>query len=337
LAREDRTRLPAAPYIGFLALTLVGACSSFPTGAPASTTEVVVGVQSEPLSGAVGTLHVVTTLGALPNTDATISLSALPYKVALAPPGGNVGAAIAVRVEGYLDPEWTSKSAVAPILVRTAETHFVQGRTSLLRLTLQAQCLLGLPGGPLGAPSCPIPQTCIDGQCLDDSVATQSLEPYTPQWGANMQDVCQGQDAGPPLVEVGTGQSDYLPVTSGQTLQAEQGPQGGHHVWIAVRQENLKQRGSTTTLTSVQPATGLVGPRMSYAFTFQPDTGGFCKLFGLRYQLDIDGTDYHLFLGQPLDVTVAIKDPSGTTGAGIAHLNIDAQSICPSGVAGCPK
>jgi hypothetical protein len=145
LAREDRTRLPAAPYIGFLALTLVGACSSFPTGAPASTTEVVVGVQSEPLSGAVGTLHVVTTLGALPNTDATISLSALPYKVALAPPGGNVGAAIAVRVEGYLDPEWTSKSAVAPILVRTAETHFVQGRTSLLRLTLQAQCLLGLP------------------------------------------------------------------------------------------------------------------------------------------------------------------------------------------------
>ena len=57
-----------------------------------------------------------------------------------------------------------------------------------------------------------------------------------------------------PVVQVGTGQTDYLPVTAGQTVQMEQGPQGGHHVWIAVRQRNLKQSGSTTTITSVVPS-----------------------------------------------------------------------------------
>jgi hypothetical protein len=136
-------------------------------------------------------------------------------------------------------------------------------------------------------------------------------------------------------VQVGTGQTDYLPLTAGQSVQAELGPQGGHHIWIATRQENLKQAGSTTTITSVQPSTGLVGPRTAYIFTFQPDEGGFCKLAGLRYQLDQDGTDYHLFLGQPLDVTVTIADSTGATGTGVAHINIAPTILCPSGTSGC--
>lgn len=297
---------------------------------------VIVGIQSEPLNGAVGTLHVVTTIGGAVATDVLFPPSALPYQVALGPPGGDIGAAVGVRVEGYLQAGWTAQSTVAPLLVRTAETHFVPGRTSLLRVMLQGQCLLALPGGPPGGPTCTAPQTCIDGQCRDDVVAPQGLEPYSPQWPANAPDICKRQNAGPPVVQVGTGQTDYLPVTSGQTVQMEQGPQGGHHVWVAVRQQNLKQSGSTTTLTSVQPGTGLVGPRTAYVFTFQPDEGGFCKLFGLRYQLDIDGTDYHRFLGQPLDVTVTIKDASGMTGTGTAHLNVAPQLLCPSGLdAGC--
>ncbi|MGO9834830.1 MAG: hypothetical protein ACLP1X_11475 [Polyangiaceae bacterium] len=286
------------------------------------------------MNGALGSLRVVTTLGGEPNTDTTIAPSALPYEVKLVPPDGDAGAAIAVAIDGYGQP--ASSADAGPLLLsRTAETHFVPGETKLLRILLEGDCFLALPGGPPGAPTCTPPQTCIDGLCQSDVVLPQSLEPYTAQWAANTPDICKPANAGPPIVQVGTGETDYLPVTDGQTLQMEQGPQGGHHVWVAVRQQNLSQSGTTTTITSVQPGTGLAGPLISFAFTFVQDEGGFCKLYGLRYQVDIDGADYHLFLGKPLDITVTLADMSGATGTGVAHVNIAAQLLCPAGVPGC--
>jgi hypothetical protein len=312
---------------------LVAACGSTQSTVPE--TAVIVGVQSEPLNGAIGTLHVVTTLGGATNSDEVLAPSALPHEVKLLPPGGDVTAPVGVQIEGYQSASWTPQSSDAPVLVRTAETSFVPNETELLRVMIQGQCLLGLPGGPPGAPTCAAPQTCIAGTCQSDTVPSQGLETYAPNWADNAPDICKPANAGPPVVQVGTGQTDYLPVTDGQTVQAEQGPQGGHHIWIAVRQQNIKQSGSTTTITSVQPGTNLAGPRMAFVFTFQPDEGNFCKLYGLRYQLDLDGTDYHLFLGQPLDVTVTIADQSGTTGTGVAHLDIAPTILCPSGVPGC--
>ena len=294
------------------------------------------GVASEPLNGAIGTLHIVTTLGGQPSTDETIAPSALPHEVKLLPPGGDATAAIAVEVDAYESATWTPQSSDAPVLVRTAETSFVPGKTELLRVMLQGQCLLALPGGPPGGPTCTAPQTCIGGVCASDAVPPAALEPYAPSWATDVPDVCKPANAGAPAVQVGTGQTDYLPLTDGAMVQAEQGPQGGHHIWIAVRQQNLKQAGSTTTITSVQPGTGLAGPRMAFVFTFEPDQGSFCKLYGLRYQLDLDGTDYHLFLGQPLDVTVVIADSSGGSGTGVAHINVAPTLLCPPGIPGCP-
>jgi hypothetical protein len=255
--------------------------------------------------------------------------------VKVTPVGGDLSAAIGVEVDGYTQANWTPSLGGAPVLVRTAHTQFVPQETVLLRMMLQGQCLLALPGAPPGGPVCTAPQTCIGGVCLSDSVPPQQLAPYTTDWPNNAPDICKPSNPGPPVVQVGTGQTDYLPLTAGQTVQAEQGPQGGHHIWIATRQENLKQAGSTTTITSVQPTTGLAGPEMRFIFTFEPDEGGFCKLSGLRYQLDLDGTDYHLFLGQPLDVTVVIADPTGVTGTGVAHINIAPTILCPSGTPGC--
>jgi hypothetical protein len=296
---------------------------------------VVVGIQSDPLNGAIGTLHVTTTLGGAPNTDEILPPSSLPHEVKLLPPGGDVTAGIGVEVDAYQSAGWTPSSTEAPVLVRTAETSFVPNQTELLRVILEGQCLLGLPGGLPGGPACTAPQTCIGGRCQDDTVTPSALEPYAANWASNAPDICRPANPGPPAVQVGTGQTDYLPLTDGQTVQAEQGPQGGHHIWIAVRQQNIQQSGSTTTITSVQPGTNLAGPRMAFVFTFAPDEGNFCKLSGLRYQLDLDGTDYHLFLGQPLDVTVTIADQSGTTGTGVAHVNIAPTILCPSGVPGC--
>ena len=308
-------------------------CSSPPAGGhpdsgtqtETATTAVIVGVQSEPLNGAIDTVRVVTTLRGANGTDGTFPMSALPLEVRLTPPAGDPSAPIGVRVEGYL----SSIATTSPLLVRTAESNFVPGQTELLRVLLQGQCLLGLPGGPPGAPTCVAPETCILGACQSDQLG---VEPYSDGWANNTPDICKPPDAGAPVVQVGTGQSDYLPVVDGQTVQAELGPQGGHHIWIAVRQENLKQSSSVTTITSVQPTTGLSGPKTAFVFTFDQDEGGFCKLAGLRYQLDVDPTvDYRQFLGAPLDVTVTIVDSAHAQGTGVAHLNIAPTILCPSG------
>jgi hypothetical protein len=319
-----------------LAWVAVAACSSSPSSDPPADDGIVVGIQSDgSLAGALGSLHVVATVASSPAADVVLTPTALPDEIPLAPPSADSTAAVAVRIEGYESPGWTARSSEAPLLVRTAETHFVAGQRALLRIVLQGQCLLALPGGPPGGPTCTAPQTCIGGACQGDAVPPQSLEPDAANWAENAPDVCKPLHAGPPVVQVGVGQTDYLPVTSGQTVQMEQGPQGGHHIWVAVRQQNLKQSGSTTTITSVVPTIGLAGPKTSFVFNFDPDEGDFCKLYGLRYQLDVDGTDYHEFLGRPLDVTVTIKDPGGATGTGTAHLNIDPQLLCPSDIPGC--
>ena len=339
-AQAPVNRRARAPGLGaVLAFAASAACASHsPHGTEpgADPAAVVVGVQTEQASGALGTLHVVTTLRGATNTDEILTPSQLPHEVKLRPPGDDLTAPIGVRVEGYSEAGWTPRSQASAVVVRTARARFVPSRTVLLRVPIEGQCLLGLPGGPPGGPTCDAPQTCVDGACQDDTVPSGALEPYSPDWPDNGPDACRPAGAGPPVVQVGTGESDYLPVVDGQTVQVEQGPQGGHHIWIAVRQHNLKQTGSTTTITSVQPGTGLVGPRMAFVFTFAPDEGGFCKLAGLRYQLDLGGGDYHAFLGQPLDVSVTIAQQDGTTGTGIAHLNLAPTVLCPTGIPGCP-
>jgi len=313
---------------------MVAACSS-PSDPWSSGTTLVVGIQSEPLSGAIGSLHVVTKVAGATRSDEVIGLSALPHEVKLHPPANDLGAPVSVSIEGYEQAGWTPGSTSPALLVRTAETTFVPSEDKLLRVELQGQCLLALPGGPPGAPACASPQTCIGAACQSDVVAPSGLEAYSPSWPQDAPDACRGIDAGAPVVQAGEGQTDYLPLTDGESVQMEQGPQGGHHIWIAVRQHNIKQQGSTTTITSLQPGTNLAGPKMAFVFTFEADQGGYCKLSGLRYQLDIDGTDYHLFMGKPLDITVTIADQEGNTGSATTRVDVLPTLLCPSGVPGC--
>ena len=248
-------------------------------------------------------------------------------------PSSDSSATLDVAVWGYPGPPLDG-STVPFLLQRTAETSFVPGETRLLRMELQAACLPGLPGLSGGGPTCNVPQTCVDGACASDVVAAKSLPPYASSWASTTPDICKPADAGAAVVQVGTGQTDYLPLTDGQTVQMEAGPQGGHHIWIAVRQENLAQMGITVN-DDHQHAAGdghSRGRRMAFVFTFDQDEGGFCKLaHGLRYQgHDVDGADYHQFLGEPLDIMLSLKDISGATGVGHAHVNIDPTLLCPS-------
>ena len=176
--------------------------------------------------------------------------------------------------------------------------------------------------GPLSGPVCAAPSTCIMGICQVSAVPPAALETYATNWTTNAPDRCKPVNGGPPALQVGTGQSYYRPMAPGQTLQAEAGPQGGHHIWIATRMKNLKQAGSTTKIVGVQPDTHVAIPPTTLAFTYAPDEGNFCKLYGIRYQLDNEGIDYKQFLGKPLDVTVTVTDPAGATVSTTARVQI---------------
>ena len=116
------------------------------------------------------------------------------------------------------------------------------------------------------------------------------------------------------MVTIGWGQGDYLPLTDLQTLDVEAGPQGGHHIWLAIQMKNLLGSGSRTTLEAVSPSTGTAISPFDVIFTYKPSEGGYCKLYGLRYQLDLDGVDYVPLLGKELDVTATVVDSSGDSG-----------------------
>jgi hypothetical protein len=126
---------------------------------------------------------------------------------------------------------------------------------------------------------------------------------------------------------VGQGQNDYLPLADLETVQVEQGPQGGHHIWIALRMKNLLRSGSRTVLSAVSPSSGAEVMPFEVIFTFETGDGGYCLLFGLRLQLDAGGVDYVPLLGQELDVTATVTDRSGDTGQGQRRVTLSSSVL----------
>lgn len=300
-------------------------------------TRLVVGIQSEPMGGIVSALHIVIKVAGDVVTDETVkpphgSRVGFPQPWEKVIPGTGKGSAkIDVQVEALGGP-----GLAAPLITRHASTQFVPDKVALLRVQLESRCVVYPPPppgskipGPLSGPTCTAPGTCIRGICQVPYVPPAALEAYAPNWPSNAPDRCKPRGGGAPTLQAGTGQSYYLPLTDGQTLQAEAGPQGGHHIWMSVRMKNMKQAGSTTKLVGVQPGTGAKVQPSTFAFTFDPDEGGFCKLSGLRYQLDTGGVDYTQFLGKPLDVTITVADPAGATASSTAHIKIAPTLVNP--------
>ena len=298
----------------------VAACASHSSGGDA--TALVVGVTSDDLGGSIARFHVHAEVDGVAKLDQDVApgSATFPKEITLTPVTPSSQAF--VKIDGYPSPTLPGIDATKPVLTRLAYAPFVLGEKELLRVRLESRCVLPLAPGSLGGPVCDAPQTCISGRCSDAHYLATDLEPYEPSWAIDTPDVCRPADHGAPEVIAGTGQTDFTPITDGQTLQAELGPQGGHHLWIAVRMRNLKQAGSTTQVTGVQPGTNVAIPPTSFVFTFDPDEGGYCKLFGLRYQLDNGGIDYKQFLGKPLDVTLEVRDTLGESAKSTAHIMV---------------
>ena len=178
--------------------------------------------------------------------------------------------------------------------------------------------------------------TSSAGRCASEDVTFDQLEDYDPSWPTSPPDICRPANHGPPELFLGTGQTDFAPVSDNQTLQLERGPQGGHHIWVAARMRNLRQSGSRTTLTAklVDDPTSPISPA-AYVFTFDRDEGNFCKLWGLRFQLDSGATnlaaDYKRFLGKKLEVTVEVVDSTGAKAAATKVVLIADKLLCPDG------
>ena len=329
-------RLTALVSLLPLASVLAACPGSDPDDEPPVTQgSLVVGVQGEGLAGLLDSVHIVATVDGKPFADETVRLgaatpNALPKEILLT---GAAGARAEVVVEAT-----STVSSGKPIVVQRAAARLVPDAKKLLRLQLDPRCsTLVAPGSTTPvAPTCDAPQTCLAGRCASAEVPLEQLEMYIEDWPSAPPDICRPANHGSPELLLGTGQTDFATLTDGQTLQLERGPQGGHHIWIAARMKNLRQSGSITTITAkVVGEPAIVVPPAAYVFAFDRDEGNYCKLWGLRFQVDSGAADlgrtYKQFLGKTLEVTVEVIDSTKARATSTRTLELADKLLCPDG------
>jgi len=84
---------------------------------------------------------------------------------------------------------------------------------------------------------------------------------------------------------------------------------------VALRLNTLRQSGSITQLKGRLKKLGMDVDPFTVIFTFDPDEGGYCKLYGLRFQLD-GKVKVDQLLGKTLHLTATVKDKDGDVGLG---------------------
>jgi len=239
--------------------------------------------------------------GTATETDA-LDPATFPYEMAIA--GLKDGDDVRFTFRG-LD------SGGAELITRVAATRAVQDENLLIPVNFDGSCVVGS-----GAPTCGGGTTCIAGSCVDPFVDPSGLSPYSSDWaGGGETDVCKTGDDAPEVV-VGEGQADYLPVDDLEVVQVEAGPQGGYHIWVAVRMRGLLRSGSVTSVTGRIDELDYDLAPFNVIFTFNQGEGGFCKLYGLRFRLDSDAQPIEGLLGKPLVVNVTVTDEEGDSATG---------------------
>jgi len=310
------------------------------TGPTTDAGQLVVGVQADDFGSLVDAVHIVVTVDGKEASDETVKPTALPKEIILT---GAAGARAEVTVEATTTQapnDGTRGGAGTTVVVRRAATKLFAEGKRLLRMQLETRCVTAsAPGGAPPAPTCAAPQTCAAGRCISEEVAFDQLETYEPTWASSPPDICRPANHGAPELFLGTGQSDFAPLADGQTLLLEKGPQGGHHIWIATRMKNLRQSGSRTILSAKlvdDPASPILPA--GYVFTYDRDEGNYCKLWGLRFQLDSGATDlggdYRRFLGKKLEVTVEVIDSTNARATATKTIQIADKLLCPDGTTG---
>lgn len=250
-----------------------------------------------------------------------VQAGSFPMEIAL---GGAPGAAVEVTVQAFGVGDTT-----LPALSRVGRAAIPVDK-KLMRMKLDARCM-SAPALRGSAPACGDGLTCVAGACAPPDV---TLEGYGPGWPDAEPDICRPANAGAPEVILGTGQTDWAPLKDGQLVELEQGPQGGNHVWVSARMKNLKRSGSRTVVTGAVVG-GEALPPAAFIFTYDRDEGAYCKIFGLRFQVDAGAGDmreaYKRLLGKEIDVTVEVIDPTGARASSTKRLKIADRRLCADG------
>ena len=152
--------------------------------------------------------------------------------------------------------------------------------------------------------------------------------------GALFLDATSIEDAGTTIdastaafIEVGTGDTQFVPITDSDVVPFILGPQGGgsaggYHVWLAFRSQGYVARNIDVTVALEDPSNNVVLNSMSRPIDLQP-FGNYFGLFGIRLVLP----DCCAVRGKSLRFRVNLSDTNQQTGS--ASQVFTASSSCP--------
>jgi hypothetical protein len=313
---------------------LIACGGNSPTDPPAG--RLIVGIQADNFGTLVNAVHVVVTTAGRVSHDKLwpVVPNASPFAMEL-PIEGGLGESQRIVAEALNSQSGSASRVVVSHTVRS--TLPPASVPKLLRVVLERRCVTFTSfSGAAPTATCAGSTTCAAGRCVDPETTVLPLEDYEAGWATSPPDACRPAGHGAPELELGTGQTDFGPLAKDHVLSLERGPQGGHHIWLATRMKNLRQTGSRTLLEAkvVDDPTLSIAPA-AFVFTYEPDEGNACKLWGLRFQLDAGAGDlataYKRFLGKTLDVTATVVDSTNARAVATTRVRIAADLLCPDG------
>ncbi|MEE2903920.1 MAG: hypothetical protein VYC39_16455 [Myxococcota bacterium] len=152
--------------------------------------------------------------------------------------------------------------------------------------------------------------------------------------GALFHDAASIEDAGPVIdastaafIEVGTGDTQFVPISNSDVVPFALGPQGGgsaggYHVWLAFRSQGYVARNIDVTVALEDPSNNIILNSMSRRLDLQP-LGSYFGLFGIRLVLP----DCCAVRGKSLRFRVTLNDTNQQMGS--ASQDFTASNVCP--------
>jgi len=213
----------------------------------------------------------------------------------LSPLPANDAAELDLSVAAFRD------GAATPVVTRRARSRAEGGRTLFLPVSLDEAC---------AGMVCPNNTTCIAGACADPFDDPSSLVDYDPTWIESAKDACKTPPSAEPSLDLGKGESAFASLENDEVVPIEPGPQGGNHVWLALRVRGLRQMGSTLTVKGRYPELAYDVLPFSAQVTLRKEAQGQCEIHGVRFQVD-RGLSVDDVRGKALDIEVTLRDPDG--------------------------
>ena len=265
------------------------------------TTDMAVGFDLRRVETTTKVDGVVTRSRSLSYGDGALSLPA-EILVEPAPDGAEIEIAVAAFREGE----------ASPIVTRRAATRAISGRRLLLPVSLDEAC---------SAATCAPDATCAEGACVNPFIAPSALPDYDPVWITSASDACKAPSSGDPVIELGQGESAFAPLHEGEVVSIEAGSQGGHHVWLALKVNGLRQMGSRLSVGGTFPDLAYELPPFTSQITLRKAGEGGCEIYGVRFQVD-RGVTVEAIRGRTLAIEVVLEDPNGDVATAMKRVVI---------------